>query len=194
MLFCGPPAPLTLIHGMFQRSTQYTPTVVLSEKASPHLKAENSFTSYTEGTVSVYSEAAYKGNVWVRPPFWPCPGLKVLTKYKCTLVLFSLHFVLKVFWEREQLLPRTVIPESVDELQPCGGGWSAEQLGSRETWNVRGWGCSLWDRVYHWWRFSHWIGHIWVGGVSFQHEYYLSFMLCSLKRAESLFFCLITAK
>ncbi|XP_051720751.1 occludin isoform X2 [Ctenopharyngodon idella] len=64
MLFCGSPAPLTLIHGMFQRRTQYTPTVVLSEKASPHLKAENSFTSYTEGTVSVYSEAAYKSNVY----------------------------------------------------------------------------------------------------------------------------------
>ncbi|XP_016341712.1 occludin-like [Sinocyclocheilus anshuiensis] len=45
------------------RSTQYIPTVVLSEKASPHLKAENSFTSYTEGTVSVYSESAYKSNV-----------------------------------------------------------------------------------------------------------------------------------
>ncbi|KAK2901020.1 hypothetical protein QQF64_014896 [Cirrhinus molitorella] len=46
------------------RSTQYTPTVVLSEKATPHLKAENSFTSYTEGTVSVYSEGAYKSNVY----------------------------------------------------------------------------------------------------------------------------------
>ncbi|XP_077083753.1 occludin-like [Siphateles boraxobius] len=46
------------------RNTQYTPTVVLSEKASPHLKGENSFTSYTEGTVSVYSEAAYKSNVY----------------------------------------------------------------------------------------------------------------------------------
>uniref|UniRef100_A0A8C1S2J6 Occludin n=1 Tax=Cyprinus carpio TaxID=7962 RepID=A0A8C1S2J6_CYPCA len=46
------------------RSTQYTPTMVLSEKASPHLKAENSFTSYNEGTVSVYSEGAYKSNVY----------------------------------------------------------------------------------------------------------------------------------
>lgn len=46
------------------RGTQYTPTVVLSEKASPHLKAENSFTSYTEGTVSVYSEGGYKSNVY----------------------------------------------------------------------------------------------------------------------------------
>lgn len=57
------PVPLKLVHGLFQRSTQYTPTVVLSEKASPHLKAENSFTSYTEGTVSIYSEGAYKSNV-----------------------------------------------------------------------------------------------------------------------------------
>ncbi|RXN38987.1 occludin-like protein [Labeo rohita] len=46
------------------QSTQYTPTVVLSEKTAPHLKAENSFTSYTEGTVSVYSEGAYKSNVY----------------------------------------------------------------------------------------------------------------------------------
>ncbi|KTG31940.1 hypothetical protein cypCar_00021118 [Cyprinus carpio] len=46
------------------RSTQYTPTVVLSEKASPHVKAENSVTSYTEGTVSIYSEGAYKSNVY----------------------------------------------------------------------------------------------------------------------------------
>lgn len=45
------------------RSTHYTPTVVLSEKATPNLKAENSFTSYTEGTVSVYSEGTYKINV-----------------------------------------------------------------------------------------------------------------------------------
>lgn len=44
------------------RSTQYTPTVVLSEKATPNLKAENSFTSYTEGTVSIHSEEAYKSN------------------------------------------------------------------------------------------------------------------------------------
>lgn len=97
-----------------------------------------------------------------------CSGVEILTKYKCTLVLFSLHFVLKVFWEREQLLPGTVVPESVDELQPCGGGW-----GARETGNVRGWGCSLWDRLHHWWRFSHWSTHIWDGRVSFHQEYFL---------------------
>lgn len=46
------------------RSTQYTPTVVLSEKASPHVKADNSVPSYNEGTVSIYSEGAYKSNVY----------------------------------------------------------------------------------------------------------------------------------
>ncbi|XP_056598751.1 occludin isoform X2 [Triplophysa dalaica] len=45
------------------RSTQYTPTVVLSEKATPNLKAENSLTSYTEGTASAHSEGAYKSDV-----------------------------------------------------------------------------------------------------------------------------------
>ncbi|TRY66301.1 hypothetical protein DNTS_008062 [Danionella cerebrum] len=45
------------------RSTLYTPAVVLSEKMPPPLKAENSFASFTEGTISVYSEAAHKINV-----------------------------------------------------------------------------------------------------------------------------------
>lgn len=166
------PVPLKLVHGLFQRSTQYTPTVVLSEKASPHLKAENSFTSYTEGTVSVYGEGAYKSNVWVRPAFLTIFRTRNSYKYQCTLAS-SLHFVLKVFWECERLLPRAAVPESVDELQHCGGGWSAEQLGAGETWNVRGWGCALWDGLHHWWRFGHWIRHIWVGEVSFNHEYFL---------------------
>ncbi len=94
-------------------------------------------------------------------------------KYQCTLA-FSLYFVLKVFWEHQWLLPGAVVPESVDELQHCGGGWSAEQLGVGETWNVQGWGCALRDGLHHWWRFGHWIRHIWVGEVSFNHEYFLS--------------------
>lgn len=53
----------TFVHNVFQRSTQYTPTVVLSEKATPNLKAENSLTSYTEGTASAHSEGAYKSDV-----------------------------------------------------------------------------------------------------------------------------------
>lgn len=84
-MFCGPLVPT-------QRSTQYTPTVVLSEKATPNLKAENSFTSYTEGTVSVHSEGAYKSDVWVQSHF--CT--KTSGKHKCSLffwLLFSFQGV-----------------------------------------------------------------------------------------------------
>ncbi|XP_034559252.1 occludin [Notolabrus celidotus] len=45
------------------RSTQQAPTVVVSERArAPELRAENSVVSYSNGTVSVHSEANYKGN------------------------------------------------------------------------------------------------------------------------------------
>ncbi|KAF7669836.1 hypothetical protein LDENG_00120090 [Lucifuga dentata] len=38
------------------RSTQQAPTVVVSERAAPDLKVENSMVSYSNGTVSVHSE------------------------------------------------------------------------------------------------------------------------------------------
>lgn len=76
------------MHNVFQRSTQYTPTVVLSEKATPNLKAENSFTSYTEGTVSIHSEGAYKSNAWVS---FLNNFLVVLTQ------MFTILFVARLF-------------------------------------------------------------------------------------------------
>ncbi|XP_071382975.1 uncharacterized protein [Centroberyx affinis] len=44
------------------RSTQQAPTVVVSERAAPDLRAENSVVSYGNGTVSIYSEGNYHGN------------------------------------------------------------------------------------------------------------------------------------
>ncbi|KAM3865687.1 occludin-like [Diretmus argenteus] len=45
------------------RSAQQVPTVV-SERAAPDLRAENSVVSYGNGTVSVYSEGTYNGNTF----------------------------------------------------------------------------------------------------------------------------------
>ncbi|XP_042353473.1 LOW QUALITY PROTEIN: uncharacterized protein LOC121951272 [Plectropomus leopardus] len=44
------------------RSTQQAPTVVLSERAPPDMRAENSVVSYGNGTVSIHSEGNYKSN------------------------------------------------------------------------------------------------------------------------------------
>lgn len=47
------------------RSTQQAPTVVVSERAAPDLRAENSAVSYGNGAVSIHSEGNYKTNRWV---------------------------------------------------------------------------------------------------------------------------------
>lgn len=47
------------------RSTQQAPTVVVSERAAPDLRAENSVVSYSNGTVSIHSDGNYKNNRWV---------------------------------------------------------------------------------------------------------------------------------
>ncbi|XP_031137207.1 occludin isoform X1 [Sander lucioperca] len=44
------------------RSTQQAPTVVISERAAPDLRAEYSVVSYGNGTVSIHSEGNYKSN------------------------------------------------------------------------------------------------------------------------------------
>ncbi|GLD51175.1 occludin-like protein [Lates japonicus] len=44
------------------RSTQQAPTVVVSERAAPDLRAANSVVSYGNGTVSIHSEGNYKSN------------------------------------------------------------------------------------------------------------------------------------
>ncbi|XP_059200039.1 uncharacterized protein LOC131979967 [Centropristis striata] len=44
------------------RSTQQAPTVVVSERAAPDLRAENSVVSYGNGTVSIHSGGNYKSN------------------------------------------------------------------------------------------------------------------------------------
>ncbi|XP_070830182.1 uncharacterized protein [Chaetodon trifascialis] len=44
------------------RSTQQAPTVVVSERAAPDLRAENSVVSYSNGTVSIHSDGNYKSN------------------------------------------------------------------------------------------------------------------------------------
>ncbi|XP_027141418.1 occludin isoform X1 [Larimichthys crocea] len=44
------------------RSTQQAPTVVVSERAAPDLRVENSVVSYGNGTVSIHSEGNYKSN------------------------------------------------------------------------------------------------------------------------------------
>ncbi|XP_036940362.1 occludin [Acanthopagrus latus] len=44
------------------RSTQQAPTVVVSERAAPDLRAENSVVSYSNGTVSIHSDGNYKNN------------------------------------------------------------------------------------------------------------------------------------
>ncbi|KAM4604637.1 occludin-like [Polymixia lowei] len=43
------------------RSIQQAPTVVLSERAVPDLRTENSVVSYGNGTVSIYSEGTFNG-------------------------------------------------------------------------------------------------------------------------------------
>ncbi|KAG7227208.1 hypothetical protein INR49_014008 [Caranx melampygus] len=45
---------------------QQAPTVVLSERAVPDLRVENSVVSYGNGTVSIYSEGNYKSNSYHR--------------------------------------------------------------------------------------------------------------------------------
>ena len=45
------------------QSTQRAPTVILSEKTVPDLRTENSVVSDGAGTVSIYSEETYNGNV-----------------------------------------------------------------------------------------------------------------------------------
>ncbi|CAJ1071834.1 Occludin [Xyrichtys novacula] len=48
----------------YARSTQQAPTVVTSERpTAPELRAENSVVSYSNGTVSIHSEANYKSNI-----------------------------------------------------------------------------------------------------------------------------------
>uniref|UniRef100_A0A3Q1G2L7 Occludin n=1 Tax=Acanthochromis polyacanthus TaxID=80966 RepID=A0A3Q1G2L7_9TELE len=44
------------------RSTQQAPTVVVSERAAPDPRAENSVVSYGNGTVSIHSDGNYKSN------------------------------------------------------------------------------------------------------------------------------------
>nr|XP_046213713.1 uncharacterized protein LOC124040681 [Oncorhynchus gorbuscha] len=46
------------------QSTQRAPTVILSEKTVPDLRTENSVVSDGAGTVSIYSEETYNGNVY----------------------------------------------------------------------------------------------------------------------------------
>lgn len=48
------------------QSTQRAPTVILSEKTVPDLRTENSVVSDGAGTVSIYSEETYNGNVTPR--------------------------------------------------------------------------------------------------------------------------------
>ncbi|XP_075338534.1 occludin-like [Odontesthes bonariensis] len=45
-----------------QRPVPTAPTVVVSERAAPDLRAENSVVSYGNGTVSIHSEGYYKSN------------------------------------------------------------------------------------------------------------------------------------
>jgi len=51
-----------VLFGVCVQQVPTAPTVVVSERAAPDLRAENSVVSYGNGTVSIHSEGYYKSN------------------------------------------------------------------------------------------------------------------------------------